>query len=518
MKVRIENINPNIGHFLHQQLQYLIHLLFTQKDSIILFLPPYITMQNEYRWHYGILSVMEKKNDKFSLLITEEKEKDVDRIISPGHPMIIDLSYITYLRDITFSFFSIDINEKNKKNYVLYTRQGDTNRRHILNSEAIKDHFDTVLISMNMSFEEQVKCFSKMTHFVSVESGAHFVNIMFMKPNSRVMNILTRTEFLDDRKESYDSWQVRFGTSSLIEEFNFYSKSVTRQPCSDGASCGDHDMHDHVVVDDKLKKDILIFLYKDRYVVVRHPGYHGFFSYCNMALIQLMRYFSQRRVLPLYLDMSEMFTFFKTDEGKDISSLFFSQKIPIEHVDYKLETMTKDLQFTNYKEVDMEIVNPIFSQYFIPAKDIYSRGEKIMKKYNVDPSKTTCIFYRGLDKSTETTLPSYQEVMDKVKRENAEGPYLLQSDETEFFSYFSSLTNAIIFQDEIKHVRKQRTSINHMVDMETKLELVKNFLAIVLIMSKCKKIFFISGNISLWITLFRGHTNGIHQYLNGEWY
>jgi hypothetical protein len=526
MRVKFKCINPNIGHFLHQELQYLIHILFTEKDDVTLLLPPVIYTENLYRWHYGILSVLEKKNDKFKMekIVQEMETLENIRTIHPGHPKIIDINYISYLRDITFCHFSIDIKEKNQEYKVLYTREGDTNRRHIMNSDIVKDHFDVVLRSMNLSFEEQVRLFSKTTHFVSVESGAHFVNIMFMKPEGKVMNILTRTDFsaLNDRKENYDSWQARFGTSSLISEFNLDTKALVRHPCSNGAACGDHDMHDHVIIDDKLKKDILQFLYKDRYLTVRHPGYHGFFSYCNMSLMQIFRFLAEKRYLPSYVDMSEMFTMFKKDETKDISSLFFKQKVNASYFLEKIaEEMKNDMQFTNYKNLKLEYVIPIFSSFFIPSDEIMKRKENIEKKYKLDKENTLCIFYRGLDKSTETILPTYQDVLDKVKMEVKDDnvKYLLQSDETEFFDFFSlSLKNNIIFHDEIKHVRKQKTSINHITDMDTKLELIKNFLAIVLIMSECKKVFFISGNISLWITLFRRNTQNIYQYLNGEWF
>ena len=94
---------------------------------------------------------------------------------------------------------------------------------------------------------------------------------------------------------------------------------------------------------------------------------------------------------------------------------------------------------------------------------------------------------------------------------------MLQSDETEFFNYFKLvLSNHMIFNDEIKHIPKQKTSINHITDQYTKLNLIKNFLAIVKIMSKCNYVICNAGNISLWITLFRGNNNNVHVFNNGQ--
>jgi hypothetical protein len=127
----------------------------------------------------------------------------------------------------------------------------------------MNDYFDAIIDSMDMSFEEQVRLFSKSTHFVSVESGAHFVNIMFMQPYARALDILTRTDFskVDNRLEHYDSWQKRFNTACLISEFNIDIKAITRINCG-GAADGDNDMHDHIFVDESLKKQIIEWLNK----------------------------------------------------------------------------------------------------------------------------------------------------------------------------------------------------------------------------------------------------------------
>ena len=116
-----------------------------------------------------------------------------------------------------------------------------------------------MLDSLSIPFKEQVELFSKCSHFISVESGAVFSNIIFMKSDAKIMNILTRTDFseLNDRSENYDSWQVRFGGKELIQEFNIESKAEERVVCTNET---DHDMHDHVIIDNKLKNDILTFL------------------------------------------------------------------------------------------------------------------------------------------------------------------------------------------------------------------------------------------------------------------
>ena len=46
----------------------------------------------------------------------------------------------------------------------------------------------------------------------------------------------------------------------------------------------------------------------------------------------------------------------------------------------------------------------------------------------------------------------------------------------------------------------------------------KKFLAIIMIMSKCKYIICGSGNCDMWIMFYRGNNKNVIQNLNGTWY
>ena len=46
----------------------------------------------------------------------------------------------------------------------------------------------------------------------------------------------------------------------------------------------------------------------------------------------------------------------------------------------------------------------------------------------------------------------------------------------------------------------------------------KKYLAITIIMSKCKYIICGSGNCSIWIMFYRRNSNNVIQYLNGTFY
>ena len=62
---------------------------------------------------------------------------------------------------------------------------------------------------------------------------------------------------------------------------------------------------------------------------------------------------------------------------------------------------------------------------------------------------------------------------------------------------------------------------NNTVDLKmpnTCYEFSKKYLAITIIMSKCKYIICGSGNCSIWIMLYRNNNINVVQNLNNEWY
>jgi hypothetical protein len=130
------------------------------------------------------------------------------------------------------------------------------------------------------------------------------------------------------------------------------------------------------------------------------------------------------------------------------------------------------------------------------------------------------LFYRGNDKATETTLCPYEEYVTYAKKILSERPsirFLLQSDETEFFDYFTErFPNSFYFKDEIRHLPRCNSTVDKLcrdrIDVFS-----KYYLAITLIMSKCGYIVCGSGNCSIWIMFYRGHCRQVYQNLNGIW-
>ena len=159
--------------------------------------------------------------------------------------------------------------------------------------------------------------------------------------------------------------------------------------------------------------------------------------------------------------------------------------------------------------------------YFTPTEDIQSLVKEIETMYGIqDYSNLCCLFYRGNDKIQETNLPPYEAFLEqarKYKENNPNTQFIIQSDETDFIEQLQTeFPDSIVFHKYIRHIRKSNTSVDKL-NTELNYQYSKYFLAIVLIMSKCKQIVCISGNISMWISFFRGNADKIEQFKETIW-
>lgn len=197
-------------------------------------------------------------------------------------------------------------------------------------------------------------------------------------------------------------------------------------------------------------------------------------------------------------------------------SFFVACEEKINHIFFHIYT-----QHTNYQNIEYNFIIPIIKFYFYPSLQITNIIKDITSKYSVDYENTCVLFYRGNDKIIETPLSGYNEYIQfsqKIYKKNPNIKFLIQSDETEFIDFFTNIypKNSFYFKDEIRHMNKQLSTVDKVFKDKNSLY-SKYYLAITIIMSKCKYIVCGSGNCSIWIMLYRGNCSNVCQYLNGEW-
>ena len=250
-----------------------------------------------------------------------------------------------------------------------------------------------------------------------------------------------------------------------------------------------------------------------------HDG--GFFSCCSVRLYYLILIFNKYKQLPTIYDTTGFYTWYKQNTTDDITFNYFKHYNENENENENEIKYTENInyhecyQYKNYKTLDLISLNPFIRKYFTPNDNILKIQSEIEQKYSIDHNNICVLFYRGNDKITEIALPSFEEYISQANEILKKEPnikFLIQSDETNFLDTMKSkFPNNIIFYDEIRHMSKQNSTVDK-VYKELNYSYSLKYLAITLIMSKCKYIVCNAGNCSIWMVFFRNNTDNVTQF------
>lgn len=246
----------------------------------------------------------------------------------------------------------------------------------------------------------------------------------------------------------------------------------------------------------------------------------GFFSCCTIKLENILEYHRRYKKLPEVVDSSQQFNDYKIDKTKDITFDYFKKydeiDIDISYVkDVYVTPINKEQQFSEYNKLNFTDLKPFITKYFSPSDKIETQIKVLIEKYNIDTDKTCGIRYRGNDKILETIQPTYDDMVQKavyIKKNNKDMRFLVQTDEKEFLDYFMSSISNSFHIEEAPKINKKLMSIQH-INYNNKEFATMCYIASLHIISKCKYIITTSGNGEMWITLYRGNSNNIFQYL-----
>ena len=235
----------------------------------------------------------------------------------------------------------------------------------------------------------------------------------------------------------------------------------------------------------------------------------GFFACCNKRLVIIGKFFNKYKKLPKYIDSTRQFTQYKPNNKKniDITHEFFKEtNINIQY--------THPIHFIRHQIFSFEDIKPFVGKYFQPSAKVIKIIKNIENKYQLNNYNDLCaLYYRGTDKIQEVGLPSYEGFLEKAKTLKAKHPeikFLLQSDEPDFLEaglkYFPDAT---FFEDEnIPLIPKPYKNFEHAL----------NFLAIVIVLSKCKYLIATTSNVSRWIIYYRGNKKNTMYYYSPNKY
>lgn len=254
--------------------------------------------------------------------------------------------------------------------------------------------------------------------------------------------------------------------------------------------------------------------------------YHnaGFFSCATIRLIEIVKWFNLNKRLPDVVDSSLQFAFYKKDLNEDIVSAFYQEMpLDIEHTHEMVVTNEPgEISFGDYSKLNFKDIHPFIVRYFYHSEAVRQMRLNYISNYKIDVSNTCAIFYRGNDKQRECEVTPYADFINQAQKVLDTNPnirFLVQPDETEFLQAFTAaFPNRCFYFSETPHMRKKNSAIFYELPPHKKTEHGQLFLAAVLVMAQCKHVVVHSGNGGLWLAIYRGNMDNVHQFFNKHIY
>ena len=252
--------------------------------------------------------------------------------------------------------------------------------------------------------------------------------------------------------------------------------------------------------------------------LVINDHWSGFFSCCCGRLAQIIDYCLIHKKMPEQIINNKILTWYNPKKNNDIVPDFFTSNNEI-NINYEIifNWCFAGAQYMNYTDLPLIDMYPYVQKFFAPSEKIRIIKTSLIEKYSINLNNSCALFLRGNDKAKECKIPAYDEYIthaNTIIQSNPGVKFIIQSDETEFIDMMKNkFSNNIIFYEEIRAISKniKRTVDNHGQTPESNYKYALNFLAIVLIMAESKYVVCNSGNISLWIALFRGNLTDFIQ-------
>jgi hypothetical protein len=171
-----------------------------------------------------------------------------------------------------------------------------------------------------------------------------------------------------------------------------------------------------------------------------------------------------------------------------------------------------------YHDLEFGWLTPLLKRYFTPSERVRQILSQWREKYHFDPTRTIGVCYRGTDKGTEVRLAQprkYLELARQLLQRHPDHRILIQTDQAQVRDLFvREFGSACWYLDEMP-VTQGDDSLAHLSTAERGVDCYEfglRILATTLLLSECDQLINHTGNLGLWIALFRGHHQGAWQF------
>lgn len=275
---------------------------------------------------------------------------------------------------------------------------------------------------------------------------------------------------------------------------------------------------------ESLKRVALPYLgsYDPLCQVLRCGHNAGFFSNCTVTLWHLAQLQRDRNELPAQVDFSAAFSAYRNPAQQhnsiDLYPLFFACKDDAAPITAPIPTVK---HHGLYRFLDHARLAPVLQRYFHPSAAALEIERHLLSKYRIDLHKTIAVVYRGTDKGIEVRLADPQAYLRATQALLARHPdhrVLIQTDEWAVRQLFLQTFGERCFALEEMPVSQDGVVVHDLDDQALRMDRSQFgvlLVAVTHLLAQAAYVVNHTGNMALWIALYRGHAQGMVQFDEG---
>jgi hypothetical protein len=265
------------------------------------------------------------------------------------------------------------------------------------------------------------------------------------------------------------------------------------------------------IVDDALSTGTHFDEKKNQLTINRN---YGFFSNCSVTLWALTKIYPSESFVKVNWSSEDRYR--DNDQaGKNLFDLYFEQNAKADT--HQLSPLSPVNHHGIYAELPFQQLNPYIQSYFVPSAVVQKRQKELLQKYNIDCEKTISLCYRGTDKWTEIAPIPPRFYINETRRllaNRSDLRVLVQTDQEQVRKQCLAYFGERAFYFDEMPVTSSSIAIDHISQEFRKIsnfEFGVTLLAVVNLIANCKYVVSHTGNVGLWIYLFRGNAEGMCQ-------
>jgi len=233
----------------------------------------------------------------------------------------------------------------------------------------------------------------------------------------------------------------------------------------------------------------------------------GFFSNCSVTLWSLTREYPSERYMKVNWPCQDQW---RNDHqaGKNLFDRYFHPNTNLDT--HALANLLPIDHHGVYRDLPFDKLTPYIENYFTPSEIVRNKLDELVNKYEIDFNNTIGLWYRGTDKFTELTPVPPRFYTNEVQRLIPKNPrlrVLLQTDQEQIRDIFVRELGERVFYFSELPVTKSSIGIRNVSREDrgiSNFEFGITLLAVVNIFAKCRYLVTHTGNVSLWMYLYRG--------------